>query len=201
MIKLIEAKNNLVKVIGGGSDSLAPGVLEKLESDLDRLRDEIRDCKADFLLQRKHRVRSRLLLADPTRKKFWRFLKNQIKAAGNISALKDKENVMVFEQEAIEEAVLEHFATIFQGKRHPVYIDNTPVDHIAIALQEIDDILLHEPKSFESKKFEDQICPPFTFTELENTLAKLPEGKASGYDGVPNEILKNSSFNFKQYYC
>lgn len=199
MIRLIEAKNNLVKIIESGSDALDLSVLEKLGSDLDKLKDEIRDCKADFLLQRKHRVRSKLLLADPTRKKFWRFLKNQIKAAGNISALKNKEDVMVFEQDAIEEVVLDHFANIFKGKRHPVFVDSTPVDHVAIALQEIDEILLNESKSFESKEFEDKVCPPFTFTELNNTLEKLPDGKASGYDGVPNEILKNSSFSFKQY--
>ena len=80
-----------------------------------------------------------------------------------------------------------------------MFVDSTPIDHIAIALQEIDDILAHEPKSFENDAFEKQVCSPFTFTELNDTLGRLPDGKASGYDCVPNELLKNSSFNFKQY--
>ena len=106
---------------------------------------------------------------------------------------------MVFEQEDIEEAVLEHFSAIFEGKRHPVFVDKAPVDHAAIALQEIEDILLLDSRNYAENKFEDQLCPPFSFVELEKTLGDLPTGKATGYDRVPNELLKNSSFDFKQY--
>ena len=199
LVELIKAKNNIVKTLATVSGSLPSNELEKMKSQLDSLKAEIRDGKADFILQRKHRLRSRLLLADPTRKKFWRFLKSQCKAAGSISALKNKDEIMVFDQDNIEEAVLDHFAKIFQGKRHPVFVDKTPVDQVSIALQEIEDILQLESKSFESNKFENDICPPFTFTELNDVLEKLPNGKASGYDRVPNELLRNSSFDFKQY--
>ena len=199
LIKLFKTKNDLIKEIANSSDILERGELQKLQADLEKLKDEIKDNKADFLLQRRHRLRSKLLLADPTRKKFWRFLKSQIKAAGNISALKNNENKMVFEQEDIENAVLDHFTAIFEGKRHPVFIDKVPVDQVAIALQEIDDILLYESKTFEDKKFEGKVCPPFTFNELDKILNDLPAGKATGYDRVPNELLKNSSFEFKQY--
>ena len=80
-----------------------------------------------------------------------------------------------------------------------MYIDKVPVDQIAVALQEIDDILLLETKTFDEKKFEEKVCPRFTFTELDKILDNLPDGKATGYDRVPNELLKNSSFDFKQY--
>lgn len=199
LIQLIQTKKEIMTRIRCTSASGDTENVDELEADLDKIKSEIRDSKADFMLQRRNRLRSKLLLADPTRKKFWRFLKSQIKAAGNITALKNKDDVMVFEQDAIEDAVLEHFSAIFQGKRHPVYVDKVPVDQTKIALQEIEDILLHESVEFESKKFEEQICPPFTFLELEDTLGKLPSGKATGYDRVPNELLKNSSFDFKQY--
>ena len=106
---------------------------------------------------------------------------------------------MVFEQHQIEEVVLHHFSTIFQGQRHPVFIDNKPPDHNNIALQEIDKILKQEASNFTPTQFEENVGPPFTFTELEQTLVSLPNGKATGYDRVPNEILKNSSYLFKQY--
>ena len=199
LIDTIEAKNRLVKHLANSSDTIEPNELLKLRADLEKLKSEIRDHKADFLLQRRYRLRSKLLLADPTRKKFWRFLRSQIKAAGNISALRNKDGAMVFEQDDIEEAVLDHFAAIFEGKRHPVFVDKTPVDHTAIALQEIEEILRLDTKKYEEKQFEDHICPPFSFVELEKTLADLPTGKATGYDRVPNELLKNSSFDFKQY--
>ena len=199
LISIIESKNRLVKLLANPPDTTTPNELLKLQGDLEKLRSEIHDNKAEFLLQRRYRLRSKLLLADPTRKKFWRFLKSQIKAAGNISALKNKEGAMVFDQEDVEEAVLEHFSAIFEGKRHPVFVDKTPVDQTAIALQEIEDILQQDSRNYEENKFEDQICPPFSFVELEKTLGDLPTGKASGYDRVPNELLKNSSFDFKQY--
>ena len=53
--------------------------------------------------------------------------------------------------------------------------------------------------SFQLTKFEDQICSPYTFLELEEELAKLKDGKASGYDNVPNELLKNTNLKFRRY--
>ena len=47
--------------------------------------------------------------------------------------------------------------------------------------------------------FEDEVCPPYTFIELEEELSSLPNGKASGYDGVPNELMKNSGYGFRLY--
>ena len=199
LIDLIRAKNVLSKTLITESGRLGNTESVKLHQELDNLKQKINDSKADFLLDRRHRLRSKLLLADPNRKKFWRFLKSQIKAVGNISALQNKDEIMVFEQHQIEEVVLHHFSTIFQGQRHPVFIDNKPPDHNIIALHEIDEILKQEASNFTPTQFEENVCPPFTFTELEQTLVSLPNGKATGYDRVPNEILKNSSYLFEQY--
>ena len=199
LIDLIKTKNDIAKNLINQSGSLNATTTETLQQELKDLKQKIKDSKADFLLDRRHRLRSKLLLADPTRKKFWRFLKSQIKAVGNISALQNKEEIMVFEQHQIEEVVLQHFSTIFEGKRHPVFINKEPLDHNLIALQELDEILKEEASNFTPTQFEEKVCPPFTFTELEQTLGSLPNGKATGYDRVPNEIIKNSSFLFKQY--
>ena len=48
---------------------------QQLGEQLDSLRSEIRDKICQYKLQRRSKLRSKLLLADPTRKKFWRFLK------------------------------------------------------------------------------------------------------------------------------
>ena len=199
LIDLIKTKNDIAKKLINESGSLNATTTDTLQQELNNLKQKIKDSKADFLLDRRHRLRSKLLLADPTRKKFWRFLKSQIKAVGNISALQNKEEIMVFEQHQIEEVVLQHFSTIFEGKRHPVFINKEPLDHNLIALQELDEILKEEASNFTPTQFEEKVCPPFTFTELEQTLGSLPNGKATGYDRVPNEIIKNSSFLFKQY--
>ena len=199
LIQLIETKNSVAKRLFNESDTLDPLEVEKLQAELKNLKQNVHDSKADLLLNRRYRLRSKLLLADPTRKKFWRFLKSQSKATGNISALQDKEEPMVFEQADIEEAVLKHFKTIFEGQRHPVFTESSLSDQNLIALQEIDDILNQESISYQSNHFENDVCPPFTFTELEHTLESLPNGKATGYDRLPNELLRNCSKTFKQY--
>ena len=199
LIDLIQAKNTLARTLHHSSKLLEPTEVTRLQAELVHMKAQIKDNSADFRLARRNRIRSKLLLSDPTRKKFWRFLKNQIKAAGNISALYDKENKMVFNSNEIEEAVLHHFGKIFDGKRHPVFPIPDSLDQTELSILEINQILSQSPPSFKPDQFEEQVCPPFSFIELDESLGNLPSGKASGYDKIPNELLKNSSFNFKQY--
>ena len=160
---------------------------------------EIKESLGTLRLHRRSRLRSKLLLADPTRKKFWRFLKGQIKAAGQISALTNKENKMVFEQHEVEDAALDHFGTIFQGQRVPIYLQDDKIDQIELTLLELDQILGDSPTKFEPAQFEQEVCSNYSLHELCQILANLPSGKASGYDSIPNELLKNSSPKFKHY--
>ena len=53
--------------------------------------------------------------------------------------------------------------------------------------------------SFDPTKFEDDVCPLYTFDELGQELDRLANGKASGYDNVANELLKNSGYKFRLY--
>jgi hypothetical protein len=123
-------------------------------------------------------------------------LKGQIKAAGQISALTNKEKKMVFEQHEIEGAALDHFATIFEGQRVPIYRQDDESNQIELNLLEI---LGESPTKFESAHFEQEVCSNYSLHELCQILANLPSGKASGYDSIPNELLKNSSPKFKHY--
>ena len=177
-----------------------PGHDADLERQLHLLRAEIKDDLAGIKLQRRQRIRCRVLREDPCRKKFWRFLKSQIKTAGNITAVYDKAGNMVFEQSEIEEAVLSHFTDIFKGQRIPIY--PVPADNPTqtdLAASEMDSILRDDTPSFQPTTFEEHVCPPYSFTELQAQLQKLKDGKASGYDGIPNELLKNTGDKFRFY--
>ena len=105
---------------------------------------------------------------------------------------------MVFEQHEIEDAVLSHFTTIFAGKRVPVY-DVVVQDQVELTIMELEQILAKEGPMFKEDQFESQVCPPYSFTELEQILRDLPDGKAAGIDNISNELLKHSSFESKLY--
>ena len=66
-----------------------------------------------------------------------------------------------------------------------------------MAAREMEIILRADTPSFEPSTFEEQVYPPYSFTELEAELGQLKDGKASGYDGIPNELLKNTGFSFR----
>ena len=105
---------------------------------------------------------------------------------------------MVFEQHEIEDAVMSHFSTIFEGKRVPVYTMGVQ-DQVELAMEELEQILAKESPMFKEDQFESQICPLYSFTELEQILKDLPDGKAAGIDNISNELLKHSSFESKLY--
>ena len=172
---------------------------DRLEGELLILREKVKDSITEMRLGRRQRLRIKLLKADPTRKKFWRFLKSQIKAASSITALKDKKNQMVFEQSEIEEAVLEHFEEIFQGQRHPVYVQHAPVDHVQLCMEELDQLLDQESINYQPDQFQAEVCAPYSYLELDKMLQNLPNGKLSGYDRISNEMLKHASVKFRHY--
>ena len=109
-----------------------------------------------------------------------------------------QEGKMVFSQDEIEDAVLSHFGIIFQGQRVPVY-PSKAVDQVELTILELEQILDQTTPPVNPDLFESKICTPYTITDLDVTLQNLPNGKASGYDRIPNEMLKHSSFRFKLY--
>ena len=199
VILLIKNKNAFARTMIHSQLQLTNPEYERLQHQLDSMKADIKELLAEVHIQHRRKLRVKLLKADPTRKKFWRFLKNQTRIAGNITAAYDITGKMVFEQDEIEEAVLHHFEKIFIGKRIPIYSPAQSPSQAQQSITEIEQLLGQTTTTFQPDHFERKICSPYTFLELEQTLGKLPNGKASGYDQIPNELLKNASFHFKTY--
>ena len=177
IIAQIKTKNALARSLHHADSRSYPHETDKMMLDLEKMKNDIKNYFSNFKLQRRYRLRAKLLNEDPSRKKFWRFLKNQIKSAGSITAVYDATGKMVFNQDEIEEAVLHHFGNIFRGKHIPVFLTNFP--------PLTDRPHTHRNRSDSSvtpKQFENKVCSPYSFLELNDILNKLPSGKASGYD-------------------
>ena len=198
IIAKIKEKNKLARQVQQACTEGQPDA-QAMRDRLDTMKLGIKDDLVSLKLEKRHRLRSKLLLGDPSRKKFWRFLKNQIKSAGNITASYDIDGKMVFQQEEIEDAVISHFSSIFDAQRSPVFSSPDCPDMVALSIQEIDNILANMPQPVPESKFESEVCSPYTIAELADILSALPAEKAAGFDQVPNELLKHSSFKFRQY--
>ena len=199
VIELIKTKNSFYKRYRNALMNSSSEVAETALKELKEMKVLVKEKISEVNIKRRNHLRSKTLKADPSRKRFWRFLKSQIKSAGSISAIYDKEGQMVFDQTEIEEAILHHFSNVFQGKRHPCPEAVHTPSQLEAALAEYDQALGQHQPVFHATKFQEEVCPPYTFIELEEILKKLPSGKASGYDKISNEMLKNCSFTFKQY--
>ena len=196
IVSLIRSKNDLRRKLVTAQTIYES---ETMQQELESLKAQIKEKLSMLKLHRRSRLRSKLLLADPTRKKFWRFLKSQTKSAGHITALSNQAGKMVFEQEEIEDAVLHNFGNIFVGQRVPVFpLDSIP-DQVALSIAELDQILDENTPSFSPDHFEENVCAPYTYAELNDILGQLPLNKASGYDSIPNELIRNSSPLFNHY--
>ena len=186
ILKMISQKGELASNLHKGMYDHDKTLLRDKRADLDKLKQQIDQQISSMKLRQRARLRSKLLLADPTKKKFWRFLKDQFKSAGTISALKDSTDKMVFEQHEIEDVVLQHFNKIFNGS--PVPVDQTTsheTDQVKLCIQEIDEMLVGLDKPQMYQNFDDVTCAPYTFSELGDLLNNLPNNKASGF-GVRN---------------
>ena len=94
---------------------------------------------------------------------------------------------MVFDQNGIEKAVVEHFRGIFNGTRvSPREILENPEENL-------EDAYDYTRKTLLEDKFESEVCEPYTVSELNDILDTLPSGKACSTDHIPNELLKNTS--------
>ena len=106
----IKAKNELAKKLRENPFANNSEAFKELSS----MKLEIKNSFAEMKLRKRTKIRARLLHRDPHRKKFWRFLRNQAKAAGCISGLYNDRAEMVFDQEAIEECVLAHSQNLYK---------------------------------------------------------------------------------------
>ena len=199
ILNLIQTKNALARQHHSAVKNLHIAEAENLLLELQTLKDQVKDSISEVKFGRRQRLRTKLLKADPTRRKFWRFLQQQIKTAGHITALNDKDGKMVFEQHEIEDVVLHNFGIVFEGTRHPVHAPPPTPNQVDLCISELDLILGQTAPALDPAQFEEEVCPPYTFLELNQMLQKLPRGKSSGYDRISNELLMNTSVKFKHY--
>ena len=67
---------------------------------------------------------------------------------------------MVFDQTEIENAILDHFGSIFQGKRVPIFPQDTAIDQVELTLLELDQILTSQPPTSGRISFRIKSAPP-----------------------------------------
>ena len=95
---------------------------------------------------------------------------------------------------------MDHFETVFDGQRTPVFQDSPEkTTQAELTLREIDLLISSNTPSFSPTMFEQEVCSPYSFSELAEDLAALKDSKASGYDGIANELLKNTGLRFRYY--
>ena len=62
----------------------------KFQREYNKLKTKVDKDTSDLRIKRRGKLRAKLLSADSNRKMFWKFVKNQVKTAGSISALLNK---------------------------------------------------------------------------------------------------------------
>ena len=98
---------------------------------------------------------------------------------------------MQFGQDEIENIVMEHFKTIFDDKE--------PTGVCMGSSRTPSHVVQNAPNHFKENEFEDYVCSPYTYAELEEALRQLPDQKAAGTDTISNELLKNTSVEARLY--
>ena len=84
VIGIIQTKNQLCRRIQEAYITNAPN-LNELKQLLENIKLEIRNEISKIKLKRRTHIRMKILKNDPSRKRFWSFLKNQLRAASNIT--------------------------------------------------------------------------------------------------------------------
>ena len=199
ILKLIKIKNEIEELYQTALVGTIPEEIERLSSELKKIKADLQLKISKMKLKQRNYKRNNLLKNDPTRKKFWSFLRTRFKKTGSLSGCYDKHGKRVFKQEEIEAAIVDHFTDIFKGRKEPPSSDSLGSHSENNVTNEEYEALCGDEEKRCSNEFEKYVCSSMTITELQNLLNKLPKGKSSGYDFIPNEFLINSSIQFQQY--
>ena len=201
VLELIKAKNQFCRRLQEAYIHDDEILIKNYSKNIDIIKTEIRNQISMVKIKRRQRIRSKILRNDPCRKKFWSFIRNQVSAAGKITSCYTKEKNIVFEQEEIETAVIDHFSGIFKGQKSPVHgaAEGISEPDKDTGTKELIKSILEHDDNVEADKYESIMCEPMTMTELDSILIRMSNGKSSGIDQIPPEFLKNCGFHFKQY--
>ena len=113
----------------------------------------IKESIAAHRMKKRMSYRSKLLLKDPNRRKFWRFVKGQM-SSGRITALRGSDGVIEFEQDKIEEVIMSHFADRFNAKEFPTVQNDKSSEGQIISESLTNDEVAESSRKFPSDQFE-----------------------------------------------
>ena len=191
VLELIKTKNfqckRLQEAYVMGDELVVQHYVKSIES----LKSEIKTQIGLVKIKKRQKIRSKLLRDDPCRRKFWSFLRSQMSSAGILTSCYNSESQVVFDQNEIEDAVVDHFSKVFKGQKTPVFGASETNENTKENETSNDQV--------DEDKYEAIICAPMTMTELDSILLSMKNEKASGVDQIPPEFLKNSGIQFKQY--
>ena len=174
VVSLVKRKKSLEENLAKDYLHLAPHDIKARQDEINALNEENGRLVTQYRITQRTKIRRSLIMEDPTRRKFWGFLRKQIRRAGQITALRTDDGAMVFGQEEVEETVLNHFSNVFHGQRNPVEPDSTFVVDEVLAQEEIAGILAQEQIRNPPNTFEEEVCAPYSFSELnKNSLTFL----------------------------
>ena len=199
ILDLIKTKNQFCRRLQEAYLVGDEALVHNYSKNIGVIKGEIKFQISGVKLKRRQRIRSKILRDDPCRRKFWSFIKNQMSAAGNITSCYTKENKVVFEQDEIENAVVDHFSDVFKGQRTPVHGATETASGKNIRTDELIKNILENKDNVKEDKYESIMCEHMTMTELDSILLRMSNGKSSGVDQIPPEFLKNGGVLFKQY--
>ena len=86
---------------------------ERLLKEYKEIKEKLDNEMLSYKIKKRSAIRSKLILKDPNRKSFWRFVRGHMVAVGVITALRNKEGEMVFDNDGIQDVVMNHFSDIF----------------------------------------------------------------------------------------
>ena len=172
IISMIKTKSSLLLQLRMGSSSSSLQH-ERLLKEYKEIKEKLDNEILSYKIKKRSAIRSKLLLKDPNRKSFWRFVRGQMAAVGVITALRNKEGEMVFDKDGIQDVVMNHFSDIFCGQQVPVYESDNDTSNEELPSGE---------RKYDSEHFEDVVCAPYSYMELDDLLSNLSSGKASGHD-------------------
>ena len=200
ILKLIQHRTQVEQLYHEAVEVSDHATADNLLSSLQDIKVDLKNKISKMKLKQRNFKRNQILKNDPSKKKFWSFLRSKFKKTGTLSGVLNKNGNMVFNQSEIESTVVDHFANIFHGQKEPPSSSNNNSSNSAsITPEEVDAVCGGQRHTRQPAEFEEDVCSPMTYTELEGLLDMLPKGKSSGYDYIPNEFLINSSDKFKQY--
>ena len=110
------------------------------------------------------------------RKAFWSHVSGKVKKSSNINCAEAKNGIIKCKPHEVREQVEQHLGEVFNGEFKPTFEEG-----------------FQREKTDEAEKgYGKTLGKEFTMEELQYGINQLKNGKAKGWDDIPNEFFKNA---------